>query len=168
MVFLSKRTYKWAALVAYVMFVLGFMPLLALTPRPELAGTVVLFGIGLPFLAVYLLSPERWWAIIPAGILLTSGVVATIVLGPGLPGPEYDNRFLNALAMAGFAATFAVVWLRHEKSWAKYVTLAAALFAGASIFAGPNLEMYWPLIVVAIGFIVLARAVRPQPALPQS
>jgi hypothetical protein len=61
LVYLGKRTRLWAALVAYVLFVVGIVPVLALTPRPELAGIMVLFAVGLPFLAVYLSSPERWW-----------------------------------------------------------------------------------------------------------
>jgi hypothetical protein len=164
LVYLGRRTRLWAALVAYVMFILGFVPVLALTPRPELAGILVLFAIGLPFLFVYLTSPERWWAIIPAGILLTSGLLTAIIIGPGLPGPLYDSSIPNALALSGFAATFAVVWLRHGKSWAMFVALAAACLAAISLLAGSRVEAYWPFIIIAVGIFLLTRAIRPQTA----
>ena len=86
-IYLSKRT-LWAAIVAYVMFIVGFMPLMAMTPRPELSGIIPFFAIGLPFLYVYLKTPERWWALFPAGILLTLGVVTAVVLIPGVPAEK--------------------------------------------------------------------------------
>ncbi len=163
LVYLGKRTRTWAAIVAYVMFVIGFMPLLALTPRPELAGILFLFAAGLPFLVIYLSSPERWWAIIPASILLTMGVLTAVIIGPGLPGPGYDNRIPNALGLVGFAATFAVVWLRHQKSWAKWLALIAAVMAVGELLAG-TLQSYWPLLFVAVGIYFLYNALRPRPA----
>jgi hypothetical protein len=102
LVYLSRRA-RWALLVAYIVGVLGFMPLLALTPRPELSGVVFLFAVGLPFLYIYLRAPERWWAIIPAGILLTLGLVTAVVLLPGLPSDDYDNRYANAILLIGVA-----------------------------------------------------------------
>jgi hypothetical protein len=163
LVYLGNRARSWAAIVAYVMLVMGFMPLLAMTPRAELAGIVILFAAGLPFLLVYSSGPERWWAIIPAGILLTSGVVTAVVLLPGLPGPEYDNRIANTLALVGFGATFAIVWLRHQKPWAMVVTLLAGALAIIELL-GAEIESYWPLLVIAAGIFLLARTLRPQTA----
>jgi hypothetical protein len=164
LVYLGNRTRLWAAVVAYVMLILGFVPVLALTPRPELAGILVLFAIGLPFLFVYLTSPERWWAIIPAGMMLTSGILTAIIIGPTLPGPLYDNSIPNALALSGFAATFSVVWLRHGMSWAKYITLAAACLAAITLLLGSRNQAYWPLIIIAAGIFLLSRALRLQTA----
>jgi len=164
LVYLSNRTRTWAAIVAYVLFVVGFMPLMALTSRPELAGIVFLVAASLPFLVVYLSSAERWWAIIPAGILLTLGIVTAAVLLPSLPGPDFDNHIPNALALAGFAATFAIVWLRHHKNWALYVTLVGVCLSVGALVTGRTLQTFWPFFVIAAGVFLLYRAIFSKPA----
>jgi len=162
LVYLSRRA-KWAAIVAYVLFILGFMPLMALTSRPELSGVIFLFAIGLPFLYVYLKYPERWWALFPAGILLTLGVVTAVVLIPGIPNEEYDNRIGNALFYAGGAATFAVAWLRHHKRWAMVVTVLAAIMAVATALFG-EIQQSWPIVIILVGAYLLYTALRPKKA----
>jgi hypothetical protein len=161
LVYLGNRSRTWAALVAYILFVFGFMPLMALTSRPEFAGVLFLTAAGLPFLLVYLSSPLRWWAIIPAGLLLTTGLVAAIATGFD---QRFDNHLLNSLEFTGFAATFAIVWLRHERNWARFFTLAAALIAVASLFINQNAQLMFPLLIIAAGLYFLYTALRPRPA----
>lgn len=162
LVYLGKRA-NWAAIVAFVMFVLGFMPLLAMTARPELAGILVLAAIGMPFLLVYLQSEEGWWAIIPAGILLTMAIVTAIVLLSGAPQKDIDPRFANAIIFAGMAATFAIVWLRHHKPWGMILTILSALIGVAAIFFG-ELDNFWALFVIAAGAYLVYNALRSKQA----
>ncbi|PKN93616.1 MAG: hypothetical protein CVU44_09725 [Chloroflexi bacterium HGW-Chloroflexi-6] len=160
----ATRRALWAAIVTYVMFVMGFMPLIAMSTRPELAGIVMLFGIALPFFIIYFRAPdERFWAIIPAGILTTTGLLTAFVLLPGLPDPAYDDRIPNAILYAGIAITFAVVWLRHHKRWALLLTVLAAIMAVVNTFLG-DLQQYWPVLVVLAGFYLLYSALRPKTA----
>jgi hypothetical protein len=160
LVYLSRHA-LWAAIVAYVLFIFGFMPLMAMTPRPELAGVITFFAIGLPFLFVYLKTPERWWALFPAGILLTLGVVTAVVLIPGVPTEE-PNRIGNALFFAGGAATFAVAWLRHHKRWAMVVTILAAILAVITALFG-EFQQSWPIILILAGAFMLYTAIRKKP-----
>jgi hypothetical protein len=154
------RRFLWAAIVAYVMFVLGFMPLMATGSRPELSGIVMLFAIALPFFVAYFHSPDKtYWAILPAGILATAGLLAAFVLLPGVPGPGYDNRIPNSILYAGIAVTFAVVGLRHHKRWGILFALLAAVASVANLFSG-NLEKSWPLVVVLAGAYLLFTALR--------
>lgn len=156
------RRFLWAAIVAYILFVLGFMPLMATSSRPELAGIVMMFALALPFFVIYFRSPnEKYWAIIPAGILATTGLVAASVLLPGLPGPGFDNRVPNSLMYAGIAITFAVVGMRHHKRWGILFALVAAAASVANLFIG-NLEKSWPLLVLLAGFTMLFNALRPK------
>jgi hypothetical protein len=160
LIYLGKRA-TWAAIVALVMFVLGFMSLLAMTPRPELAGILVLAAIGLPFLLVYLRSAEGWWAIIPAGILLTMAIVTAIVLLSGAPSGELDPRYANAIIFVGMAATFAIVWQRHHKPWGMVLTLLSVMMGVAALFFG-NLDNFWALFVIAAGVYLVYNALRRQ------
>jgi hypothetical protein len=161
-VYLSRRV-LWAAIVAYVMFILGFMPLMAMTSRPEFSGIIVLFAIGLPFLYVYLKSPERWWALFPAGILLTLGLITAVALIPGIQTEEYDNRVGNTVFYAGLAATFAVVWLRHHKRWAMVITVLAAAMAVITALFG-EIQQSWPVLIILAGAYLLYTALRPKAA----
>jgi hypothetical protein len=160
-IYLSRKA-LWAAIVAYVLFIMGFMPLMALTPAPELAGVIIFFAIGLPFLYVYLKSPERWWALLTAGILLTLGFVTAVVL---LPGVDDDgaSRIGNSVLYAGLAATFAVVWMKLRKRWAMVVALLAAIMAVVTALFG-EIQQSWPVALIIAGAYLLYTALRPKTA----
>jgi hypothetical protein len=162
MIFLSRRA-RWALVVAYVMFILVFMPLLTISSHPELSGAVVLFAIGLPFLYVYITSPEHWWSIFPAGILLTLGIVTTVLLIPGIPTEEYNNHAANSILYAGVSVTFTFAWLRHHKRWAMVFSALAAILAVTSAFYG-SLQQTWPVLIILAGAFLLYTALRTKPA----
>jgi hypothetical protein len=161
-IYLSKRAF-WAAIVAYVMFIVGLMPLIAMTSRPELSGVILFFAIGLPFLYLYLKSPDRWWALFPAGILLTLGVVTAVVLIPGDSADEYKSRIGNVLFYAGGAITFAVAWLRHHKRWAMVITALAAILAVVTALFG-EIQQSWPVVLILAGAYLLYTALRSKTA----
>ena len=66
--------------------------------------------------------------------------------------------------MGGLAATFAVVWLRHSKPWAKIVTIVLAALAVASVFFASYTEIFWPLAIILGGIYLLFTALRPKTA----
>ena len=66
--------------------------------------------------------------------------------------------------MAGLAATFAVLWLRHAKSWAKVVSIVLAALAVASVFFATLTEMFWPVAIILAGGYLLFTALRPKTA----
>lgn len=156
----AVRRMLWAAIVAYVMLIMGFTPLIAMSERPDLAGIVVMFGIALPFLFIYLRSPEaRWWALIPGGITATVGLVVTIVLLFSADNPAFLDRLSNAVMYLGIALTFVVIWLRHKKRWAMWVSIVAAILAVISAIVG-DMERSWPILLVIGGGVLLYRAFR--------
>ena len=154
----AARRLSWAAIVAYVMFILGFTPLIAIGKHPELAGSLVMFAIALPFFFIYLRSPEkRWWALIPAGITATIGVIVTFVLlGDNLSLME---RIANVILYLGIALTFAAVGLRHKQRWALWAAALAVLLAIVSGIIG-DMEHAWPVLLVLGGLALLIRAFR--------
>jgi hypothetical protein len=163
-VYLSNRTRTWALLVAYIMGVLSIAP--AMASGGETAayyGPVFLVSIALPFFIVYFRSLENWWAIIPAGVLTTVSIIAALAIA-GLIRDENEGGYANAVLMFGLAATFAVVWLRHAKAWAKIVTIVLAALAVASIFFAVYSEILWPLAIILAGGYLLYTALRPKTA----
>jgi hypothetical protein len=161
-VYLNNQTRIWALIVAYVFGVLSIAPMLA--AFDEMAayfGPVFLFAVALPFFILYFHSLDNWWAIIPAGALTVVGIVAALGIS-GLINDETSGGYVNAFLMAGLAVVFAVLWLRHNKDWAKIVALVLAVVAVASVFFVSSYEIFWPLAIILGGIYLLYTALRPK------
>lgn len=162
-VYLNNRSRNWALLVAYIVFVLSLAPAMASFGGevPAFFGTVFLLAVALPFFFVYPRSDRNWWAIIPAGVMTTLAVIATL----GISGWIRDTQtggISNAILMGGLAVTFAVVWLRHAKPWARIVTIVLAVLAVTSIFFASFSELIWPAAIIVLGAYLLYTALRPR------
>jgi hypothetical protein len=163
-VYLNNRARIWALIVAYVFGVLSIAPMLA--PFDEMAayfGAVFLFAVALPFFVLYFRSMDNWWAIIPAGALSVVGVIAAVAIG-GLINNATSSGYVNAFLMGGLAVTFAVVWLRHAKPWAKIVTIVLAVLAVSSVFFATQAEILWPVAIILVGTYLFFTALRPKTA----
>jgi hypothetical protein len=119
--------------------------------------------VALPFYILYFHSAENWWAIIPAGALSVVGMVVTLAIA-GLIDDETTGGYVAAFLMGGLAATFAVVWLRNHKSWAKIVTIILGCMAVGSLFFISFYEVFWPVAIILGGLYLLITALRPRSA----
>jgi len=162
-VYLNNRTRTWALLVAYIMGVLSLAPAMASGGGDTAAyfGSVFLFAVALPFFILYFRSEKNWWAIIPAGVMTTLAVIAGAAIAGWIQDGN-DGGFANAFLMGGLAATFAVVWLRHAKDWAKVVTFVLAALAVASVFFASFTDIFWPVALILGGAYLLYNAMRPK------
>jgi len=161
-VYLNNRARIWALIVAYVFGVLSIAPMLA--AFDEMAayfGAVFLFAVALPFFILYFRSMDNWWAIIPAGALSVVGVIAAVAIA-GLINNATSGGYVNAFMMGGLAVTFAVVWLRHAKPWAKIVTIVLAILAVGSVFFATQAEILWPIAIILVGAYLFFTALRPK------
>jgi len=162
-VYLNNHTRTWALLVAYIMGVLSIAPALASGGGNTAAyfGSVFLLAVALPFFVIYFRDAKNWWAIIPAGVMTVLAVIATLGIA-GWIRSEEQGSYVNALLMGGLAVTFAVVWLRHAKDWAKIVAIVLAALAVASIFFVTYSEILWPIAIILTGGYLLFTAMRPR------
>ena len=162
-VYLNNHSRTWALLVAYIMFVLSIAPAMASGGGDTAAyfGSVFLFAIALPFFVIYFRSPENWWAIIPAGVMTTLSIIATLGIAGWIKDAQ-TGGYSNALLMGGLAVTFAVVWLRNAKAWAKVVTIILAVLAIVSVFFVSYYDMFWPVAIILAGGYLLYTAMRPK------
>ena len=168
-VYLTHRTYTWALLVAYILAVLGIAPLMSIGGRDAAYyGPIFLLAVALPFFYVYFRSSQYWWAIIPAGSVTTIAVIAALAIAGVIRddgrGELIGAGLANALLMGGLALTFAVLWLRHEKPWAKIVTIVLALVAVASLFFASYSQILWPVAIILVGVYLFYTALRPRAA----
>jgi hypothetical protein len=127
-------------------------------------GALFLGAISLSFWLVYVLSYQRWWALIPAGTLLTLAAIA------GLSG-SWPGRDMGWLLFAGLALTFGLVYLDpfapHRRAWALYP--AAGLLVMALIVAAPlgaTFNLVWPAALILAGLYLALRPPHPVPAPP--
>jgi hypothetical protein len=168
-VYLNNRNRTWALLVAYILAVLGIAPLMSIGGRDAAYyGPIFLFAVALPFFYVYFRYPENWWAIIPAGSVTVIAIIAALAIAgfinDGGRGAFVSAGIANAILMGGLAITFAVIWLRHEKPWAKIVTVVLALVAVASVFFASYSQLLWPVAIILVGIYLLYTALRPKTA----
>jgi hypothetical protein len=163
-VFLNNRTRTWALIVAYVFGVLSIAPMLA--AGGEMAayfGPVFLFAVAVPFFVLYFRSLENWWAVIPAGALTVVAIIAAAAIA-GYINDERQGGYVNAFMMGGLAATFAVIWLRHAKPWARIVTIVLGALAVGSVFFAASSQIFWPVAIILGGVYLLYTALRPRVA----
>jgi hypothetical protein len=161
-VYLSNQNRIWALIVAYATGVLGIAPLMATGGRDAAYfGPIFIFAVALPFYVVYFRSAERWWAIIPAGALTVVSIIATLAIS-GFIRSAMEGVYMNALMMGGLTVTFAVIWLRHAKSWAKTVTIVLAALTVASVFFVTYYQIFWPVAIILAGGYLLYKALRPK------
>jgi hypothetical protein len=162
-VYFNNRTRTWALLVAYILGVLSIAPAMSAGGGDTAAyfGSVFLFAIALPFFILYFRSADKWWAIIPAGVMTTLAIIAGLAIA-GLIRDENQGGYANALLMGGLAVTFAVVWMRHAKDWAKVVTIVLAALGVASVFFATYSEIIWPMVIILAGGYLLFTAMRPK------
>lgn len=164
LVYRSKRAHWWALLVAYIFAVLGFAPLMStLGENGGYFGGVFFVAIALPFLYIYFSSPEKWWAIIPACVMLALAII-TVASIAGLIHDETSGGYASALLMASLAVAFGVAWLRHAKPWARIVTIIFAGLAVASAFFAAQSEILWPVAIIVVGGYLLYTSMTKKPA----
>ncbi|MHB8943939.1 MAG: hypothetical protein ACYC6E_08750 [Bellilinea sp.] len=156
----SNRSHWWAAIPGFTLLGIGaLIGLEQIAPRvaEQIGGALVLAGIGVSFLAVYLLNRSFWWAIIPMGVMFS--LLALILLEPYLSEPAI-------LFFLGLAATFGVLALLpidngKRTIWPVYpagglLLVALIVRMGAYDWAG----YIMPIVVIGIGLFLVLRSLR--------
>ena len=121
-----------------------------------IGGFIILAGIGLSFLLVYLKDRTNWWAVIPAGVMVTLGVVSII-----------DNADLGfdsgGFFLIGIGLTFFLVALLpgpHEPMKWAYIPGTILLILGAVVLgaSGKFFNYIWPALLILGGGFLAVRA----------
>lgn len=119
----TKRNW-WALIPAWIMGVMTVVVLIADSAAEDLVATVVMFGIGLPFLFVYLTDRTRWWALIPAGVMGIIGLIPLLAFGLG-------DELMGPVVMFLFAVPFVIVYFWSPRNW--WALIPAGLFASIAL-----------------------------------
>jgi len=159
-ILLTDRNNWWAAFPAFTFFGLAassFLP----DSLEAYDGLVFFLGISLGFWWVYFTGPERWWAIIPGGVLLTLGIVS--VLDEAFGGDTGGGVFFLGLGL-----TFVLVAVLpggSGRSWA--LIPGAILLIFGAILGTPYFglaEYLWPAVLIFLGGYFILRFFRNRPS----
>jgi hypothetical protein len=158
-VYLSNRENWWALIPGMVLLSIGVLLILnALFPGDtgDFGGVIVVGGIGLAFLFIYLTNRDQWWAIIPAGVMLSLSIA--LLLSEVISGFEFTGIFF-----LGMGLTFAVVAVlptQHgQMKWA-YIPAGILIFMG--LLFSMNISRFFdyllPVALILAGIFLVFRA----------
>ncbi|MEW5940092.1 MAG: hypothetical protein AB1750_10545 [Chloroflexota bacterium] len=135
----------WGAIPGCTLAGIGALILLP-DSLEEFGGAVFLGGVALAFWLVYLSARvERWWALIPAGVLTTLAFVSF--------APQFvSGEATGGIFFLGLALTFALVaWLAHMRwAWIPAAVLCA-LGLVVMLAAGDVGAYLWAAVLIGAG-----------------
>ena len=124
----------------------------------KLSTTILLGGIALSFLLVYIAERSNWWAIIPAGIISTIAITASVEANTlGLTG--------GGIFFLGLGITFALVaFLPTPAGQMRWAWIPAGILGLIGLIILIAAEEYinyiWPSALIIGGIILVVRSLR--------
>ena len=157
--YIDNHEHWWALIPGIILFFLGLMMGLSQLPGwdERWGGALFLGGIGLAFVAVYLSNRTFWWAVIPAGVMLTLAAVTGLETTSG-----WDT---GAVFFLGLGLTFALVAILPNPEgnlrWA-FIPAAVLLILGLVTLAAVAevVNYIWPFVLILAGLFFLFRTFR--------
>lgn len=157
-VFLRNSGNWWAAIPGSTLLGIG-----ALIGLDELipahagswGGALVLGMISLGFWLVYLTGRQRWWAVIPGGVLLTLAAVASLT-------ENTSGMDLGWVFFLGLGLTFGLVaMLPTPDGHMRWALIPAAIMMAMALLilavAEPIFNVLWPLLLIVGGIALIWR-----------
>ena len=122
-----------------------------LVSQSDVTGLGFMLLLAATFTSFAILSKKNWWAIIPAGIFASIGLVVALEIlipheaYPALPG-TLTWGFYTWVLFLGLAATFGALWLTRKTlptNWTRYPAVGFLAMAVLSIIEGAHFSEYW-------------------------
>ena len=161
--FAQNRGNWWALIPGFTLLSVALLVALdELAPSVSqwLGGSLVLGGIGLSFLAIYLVERQNWWALIPGGVMITLAVIAG--LDEAMPGLGTGGIFFIGLGLT-FTLLALLPGSQGQMRWA-WIPAGILLVMGLLFLAtAEKLAAYvWPLALILGGGYLILRTLLPR------
>jgi hypothetical protein len=152
----------WALIPAGILWVIAATIILTAIPRVsgDVVGVVLLWGIGISFIAVYAHQNRHWWSVILGGIFLTLGWVAFVG----------ETRWLNDnyqvfIFFFGIGLTFGFLYLIKDEEnklrWAQYPAIVLLLLSFFLLLVSEDsllAEISLPAALIVLGAILVVKS----------
>ena len=147
----------WRAIPAFTLLSIGAMIILGWrgVNLGEWRAPIVLFGMALGFWAIVIVRKEHWWAVVPAGVLTTVGVLFGLwsrLIDAGRPAVLYIGIGLVFLLL------YAIRYDEADARWASVPAGALLLLGAATLAAALQLPgvlaQWWPIVLVVLGLVL--------------
>ncbi|HUV27880.1 MAG TPA: hypothetical protein VMW34_11005 [Anaerolineales bacterium] len=155
-VFFADREQWWALFPAFGLLIGGTIIFLEQAYpwlSDDFGGVIALGGIGLAFLLIFLINFKNWWALIPAGVLIS--LAAMLLLG-------FES---GGIFLIGLGLTFGVLgFVPTEHGRMRWAFIPAVVLILVGIFV--TLAVYnlfailWPLGLIAAGGMIIYFVIR--------
>ena len=160
-VYITDRNHWWALFPAFGLIIGGVVLFLekAFPALPDdVGGAIAMSGIGLAFLLIFLSNHANWWALIPAGVLISSA--AALLISGFAPELESGGVFLIGLGLT-FGLIGFVPTEQGRMRWAYIPALALTVIGALILLASINLfTLIWPLALIAAGLLIIYFVIR--------
>lgn len=158
-VYIASGRQTWALIPAYVFGAIAGLILLSMVSvgvglSGDLIAVYVLSAIALPFLVVYLLNRENWWALIPAYVM--GAIIGILVIEDLWFVRRNPGDIVGAYVMFAIALPFFYVYLRNRENWWALIPGGIMLTIGVGLLAGA-FEIIIPVALVIAGLFLLTR-----------
>ncbi len=162
--FTKPQNNWWAAIPGLTLVGLGALiglpTFIGEAAMGDWAGSLFLGMIGLSFVVIYIIRREFWWAVIPAGTLLTLALVAGL---DGLSNTGFDT---GAIFFVGLGLTFGLLGLLPEGRKMRWPWIPATilLVMGGLIALGSEtyIKYLFPVALIIAGVFFLFRSLQAQ------
>lgn len=120
-----------------------------------LVATIILAGVGLPFLMIFLADRQHWWALIPAMTML--GITAGVFLeGIGAIG----EPAVGGLAVGGISLGFVSIYLIDRKQWWALIPGSIMGIVAFFLLLAAAARFIWPAALILLGLLLLRGSLR--------
>lgn len=160
-VFASSRENWWAIIPGLTLLSLALiigLDYFAPEVSDNWSGSIIMFGIGSSFVAIYLIDHQNWWAIIPGGVLLSIGIII------GLEQYVSETVFIG-LFFLGIGLTFGILSLvttpQGRMNWALIPAGILGLIGLVlMLFSGDVFRIVGAAALILVGIYFIYRTVR--------
>ncbi|MGD8456740.1 MAG: hypothetical protein PVF83_10170 [Anaerolineales bacterium] len=154
-VYIRNKVHWWALIPSFILLAIALMLLLTSLNilSDDQIAPFILYAIAIPFLVVYYINRENWWALIPAYTMIVIGTMVGLIEANVL-----DDFLVPAYIMLAIAIPFFVVYFRNKENWWALIPGGITGFIGlVFLLSEPYGRFLLPLILIAAGVWVLLR-----------
>jgi hypothetical protein len=113
-------------------------------------ASIILAGVGLPFVLIFFADRRQWWALIP-GMTMCG-----IAVGVGLEGANViSDEAVGGVIVGGIGLGFLSIYLVDRRQW--WALIPGGILGTIAVFLllAAVAEFVWPLLLILLGVLML-------------